>query len=404
MAVQLGTAQSDLSRFTADFWEDKVYIGKRVFPAGYFMIPLLRNDGGILSTIGYSRNNLWPLIDQLERGFVNRQQFDAARDNLHELCDLAGKLEPFCYLNDTRYEHGWIDFLFRESQYLALKRYLIFRGEQAELNWEERAFYPPLPKEKQNILCDGKKLYDHIMRLLRFYACSYDDGIMMRLAADALAESLDGMQRLDERTLIEAACKLFPQGYSYHSNEENDGKRITPRLVRADVEYVALRLPDSRKKKIVTAKRIHFERWIDFIITDFFEGLHHCHYPKKCAVCGAYFLIEDGRNRLYCDGIDPKDAKGRSCRQVGADWKRRERENPKVHPVKEACRQRINTINQHRYRGKITKEYADAARRIAQDCRDRALMDAEYARTQYKEDISQAGVYAAVEKAFGIKE
>ena len=66
--------------------------------------------------------------------------------------------------------------------------------------------------------------------------------------------------------------------------------------------------------------------------------------------------------------------------------------------------QRINTINQHRYRGKITKEYADAARRIAQDCRDRALMDAEYARTQYKEDISQAGVYAAVEKAFGIKE
>lgn len=176
-------------------------------------------------------------------------------------------------------------------------------------------------------LIDPESISEIVRRIvssMRFYDLLFDDGLMMYHAANTFMENLGNVKRFDERRLIGLAQELFLLGYSYVENEDERGARKSSRLVRSDVEYIALQLPD-RKKRTVTARCMHFNRWADFLIADFYEGIHNGHYPKKCAVCGRYFLVEDGRNRLYCDGIDPKDEKVRSCRQVGAD-----REKPRT--------------------------------------------------------------------------
>ena len=77
---------------------------------------------------------------------------------------------------------------------------------------------------------------------------------------------------------------------------------------------------------------------------------------------------------------------------------RRQGETTDVHPVKELCCSRLNTINQYKYRGVISPELAKMAKRVAQDCRDRAIADARYARYQYKKDITPEAVIAAAKK------
>lgn len=77
---------------------------------------------------------------------------------------------------------------------------------------------------------------------------------------------------------------------------------------------------------------------------------------------------------------------------------RRQGETTDVHPVKELCRSRLNTINQYKYRGVISPELAKMAKRVAQDCHDRAIADARHARYQYKKDITPEAVIAAAKK------
>ena len=252
MISELGSRTNDLSRFSVDFWEDKIYIGKRVFPAGYFMIPLLNNDHGIVSLFGAYASDLWTLIEQLESGSIRKKDFDNARETAHEMCALVQKMEPFCYLNDSYYEDGKIDFFLRDAQFRSLQKYFHLMAEQ----YTENRLYRYLSKDEKYILNEGKYFYEQLMQMLKFYALLFWDGAMMYRLGNALMESLEGELKLDEQTLITKVCELFPMPYSYIANENEYGKRESHRVNRADVEYIALQVPNS--KKIVTARRMYF--------------------------------------------------------------------------------------------------------------------------------------------------
>ena len=255
--------------------------------------------------------------------------------------------------------------------------------------------YSEQRQKDDRTIADGKYLYNRLQSTLLFYYWFYDDCLTAIVSAQRLAENLDAIPKYDEANLIRITQELCEEVYSLHGLEDEHGRRRSFLVSCPDTEYVALQPPG--KKKPVTARRMHFTRMLDFLITDFFEGIHNNHYPKKCAVCGRYFLIKDGRNQKYCNGIDPNDPKMRSCRKVAADRQRCERGSPLTHPVKVLCQKRLNTIWQHTKRGKITPQFAAAAKKIAQDRRDRAMCDTEYANTQYQKDMTQQAIYAAAE-------
>ncbi len=83
------------------------------------------------------------------------------------------------------------------------------------------------------------------------------------------------------------------------------------------------------------ADRLDFDRYYSLMLTDFFEGLHFGHYPRKCEICGRYFLMQSARRQKYCSyGIAPEPYRGKSisCRKYAAVLNRKEK--AKNDPVK----------------------------------------------------------------------
>ena len=64
------------------------------------------------------------------------------------------------------------------------------------------------------------------------------------------------------------------------------------------------------------------------------------------------------------------------------------------HPVYRLFTTRTNTIRKHHQRGKISDELRNEALYVAENLRDKALMDNDYAASGYAHDMEQEAIYA----------
>jgi hypothetical protein len=318
------------------------------------------------------------------------KDFNRAREELKELIALAVKIPPLMYL-DLHYESYRLEILTQDSSLEKLQQYLFLRGKQAENSLLPGYNRAELSKEEKNLLRDGYFLLHDMIRTLRFYACIGQDVFDIRSFGVDLIAEIDKLKVRDENSLILLLQKLIPYGYSEF---ENYNRRELLRAVKCSVEYVAASVPET--KKSVTARRMVFERLLDFILADLFEGVAHGHYPRKCIVCGRHFLRLDKRNQKYCDGVDPADGKGRFCRQVAADTNRKQRAKSKDHPIKSICDKRISTINKYKLDGKYAPEVAETCKQLARNRRNRALSDRRYTLSQYELDMTMARIFEDV--------
>ena len=95
---------------------------------------------------------------------------------------------------------------------------------------------------------------------------------------------------------------------------------------------------------------------------DFFEGLCVGHAPKKCRICGKWFLTTNARHTKYCGGYAPGDKLRRTCRQIGNLKGREQRELADDHPLKQIYEKRLNTINRYVKRGALNADLAEIIR------------------------------------------
>ena len=100
--------------------------------------------------------------------------------------------------------------------------------------------------------------------------------------------------------------------------------------------------------------------YYSFILTDFFEGLHHGHYPRQCEICKKYFLMTSARKQKYCNGIAPYEYNGEkmTCRQYAVIMGKKEKVD--AHPILSIHKKRCNCIRAELSKGTITKEFATA--------------------------------------------
>ena len=188
---------------------------------------------------------------------------------------------------------------------------------------------------------------------------------------------VDEADRFDERHLLPIATEVF-------------GSSLFP----LHTEYLAL--PKRRNSHIlVTARRMAFESYYSFVLTDFFEGLHHGHYPRQCEICGQYFLMQSARRQKYCSyGTAPELYNGKkiSCRRYAIVQGKAER--AKDNPLKAAYEKRRAAIRSEKSRGTITAEFAAAAQAMAKRRLEQAEEDDAYAKTNYYADLERAKLYA----------
>ena len=76
-------------------------------------------------------------------------------------------------------------------------------------------------------------------------------------------------------------------------------------LTNASVQYVAATRPGKTEPQLV--KRMHYVSFVGMFRSDLFEGLCVGHAPKKCPICGRWFLTIDARHTKYCGGLAPGD-------------------------------------------------------------------------------------------------
>lgn len=245
----------------------------------------------------------------------------------------------------------------------------------------------PIPRQSDvdEFRADEALLQDYL-RTINFYEelgygmdNTYEIGL-------AFVKALEAPVRRSESNLMVMAQECIRK-YRPHGFTEFE------RIMRVNVEYVSV--PKNKSSNEVS-RRMTFERFGDFLLADFFEGIHLGHYPLRCGVCGQYFLQTTAHRRKYCHGYAPNDPKGRSCEAFAARSSRLAKELAPDHSVKEAYQTRRGTIDKHLMRGKITKEQVVAAKRHIEALLDRAMRDHEYFLTQYTADMKQDAVYAAV--------
>ena len=141
-------------------------------------------------------------------------------------------------------------------------------------------------------------------------------------------------------------------------------------------------------------RRMHYMSFVSMFRSDLYEGLCVGHAPRKCAVCGKWFLTTDARYAKYCDGLAPGDKRGRTCRQVGNLRGREQRELAADHPIKKIYTKRFNTITQYLGRGTLDEQTAAVMKALAKSKLEKALQDNDYAQGSYAAEMEQAALLA----------
>lgn len=215
--------------------------------------------------------------------------------------------------------------------------------------------------------------------------------------AFSLAEYKKGMERFalmldaegSDRTpdgLAELFSRSFPAEFSM--NEASQWMALT----NETSQYLSVLHPGEDKAKLV--KRIHYVSFVGMLRADFFEGLCVGHAPKKCRICGKWFLTTNARHTKYCGGFAPGDKLGRTCRQIGNLRGREQRELAPDHPIKKIYNRRMNTIDKKLDRGTLDQDAAAVMKRLAKRKMQQAISDVAYAQGSYAAEMEQAALLA----------
>lgn len=365
-----------LGFLTSVYRDGRVLIGGKSYPAGTFAVCLLNQyyKDDTAARISVFRQSNWNVQEHLCAGYLNETDFLKAGEEILTILQTLPKLKPFSSL-DVAAEKRQIAGLFTENNAAAISDYLRRRAAVSRFD----GVFPP--EYDKALFKNGKTLCATILSTLRFYDTIPED---MRKAFEQLrifVSRVDEAERFDERHLLPIATEIF-------------GSNPFPLYT----EYIAL--PKRRNSRIlVTARRMTFERYYSFVLTDFFEGLHNGHYPRRCEICKQYFLMQSARRQKYCSyGTAPELYHGEkiSCRRYAIIQGKAER--AKDNPLKAAYNRRCSAIRSEKSRGTISAEFAQAAHEMAKCRLEQAEEDDAYAKSNYYADLERAKLYADTDK------
>ena len=367
---------------TADYRDGCVYLGGKKHPAGYFVVQFLNqyymNDTA--ARIAVFRDAVcYHILDQLRYGYLNIAEYEKTGRNMVEIIKALSMLPPFDTL-DAEAIRDYVSALFTEANGEHICAYFRNRAEIGVMGQDEIAIGTQDQRiDKKNVV-EMEAFISETQAALRFFDALADDLIQAQAQFKAFVSRLDEAVRFDEKHLLPIALEVF-------------GAASLP----LTVEYTGLKKNRASTDETV-ARRLRFDRYVSFLLTDFFEGLHHGHYPRHCPVCGKYFLMQSARRTVYCSGMSPYVVRKQplSCRAYGAYIHRKERaEND---PITDVYKRRCAAIRSEASRGTITKEFAFNAQKLAKEHKQRAQSDPDYAVSQYEKDLERVKLYHDTEQ------
>lgn len=366
----------DIRFFSADFWNGYIFIGGKKFCAGNFTVQMMNEieQSNNAARLAWQFNEIYLLKDSLNLGYVTEDSMLKVKDSLLVALDGFKNLQPF-KLFGVENERKRIEELFSTENITTLREFLTIRGKFAANNSQK---YSYVGDSHSTTVKQGLRILDELNVIFDFYYYTPLYIYNLQKSVERFIKSLDKLPKLNENNLIRAALAVSDKAY-----------------INATFEYRAIR-KSPRSKQAVTARRMYFASYDDFLLSDFFEGIHYGHYPKRCKVCGRFFLCTDAKNYLYCNGIDPNDSKRRTCRRVAAEKSRISRDEfiKDTNPIEALFKKYTSTVRVHKSRGKITTDTANKALRRAKVLRNNAYRDDDYVISgQYERDLKPNDIY-----------
>ena len=353
---------------TLDFWQDTVIYEGKTFPVGTLACDALNVPADAIAKMNEQCEKINLLLGMLNAGEDASALFPLAREAALAMLDILSKTPPFSYMDIPKHREQ-IEKVFTADNALKYMEFAI-KATTNSLQLEE------VPR------------YADAMMLQRYTAVfghlAYSLGEYQKAMLD-FAEKSDGNEA--DRT-AEGFAKMFgsyfPPDFSI-----TEGNAWMSTLNNS-VQYVSVIRPGENVAKLV--KRMHYVSFVGMFRSDLFEGLCVGHAPKKCRICGKWFLTTNARHTKYCGGYAPGDKLHRTCRQIGNLKSREQRELADDHPVKQIYEKRLNTINRYVKRGTLDADLAEVMKRLAKDKMLRALSNVAYAKGDYEKEMGQAAL------------
>lgn len=366
---------------TADYSDGRVRIGGKSYPAGIYVSHLLnqyyKNDTAARLSV-YKRHG-WNVAEQLEQGYLKTKDYISAGEEILHILDTLPKLKPFDTL-DIEAERKRVSDLFAESVAESIIEFFSVRAEIAQRDEGQVAlniFPSDYDSKKYKII---STTISEVQSTLSFYNRISNDMQKAFAELTAFVSRADEASRLDEAHLLPIALEIFGE---------------TPSPLNA--QYVPYK-KNAKSGAATVARRLYFDSYYSFVLTDFFEGLHYGHYPRKCEICCKYFLMTSARRQRYCTGTAPYEIRGKklSCRAYAASINRKEL--AAADPIVDIYTRRCNAIRSEKSRGTIAEEFATMALEIAKEYKLIAQDDDEYAKKQYSRNMKRNNLYSETDK------
>lgn len=366
---------------TADYRDGRVRIGGKSYPAGIYSNHLLnqyyKNDTA--ACISVYKQHGWNVAEQLEHGYLKTKDYILTGEEILHILDTLPKLKPFDTL-DIEAERKRVSDLFAESVAGSIIDFFSVRAAIAQRDEGQVAlniFPSDYESKKYKII---STTISEVQSTLSFYNRISTDMQKTFAELTAFVSRADETSRLDEAHLLPIALEIF-------------GETPSP----LNVQYVPYK-KNAKSQVATVARRLYFDSYYSFVLTDFFEGLHYGHYSRKCDICGKYFLMTSARRQRYCTGTAPYEIRGKklSCRTYAASINRKEL--AAADPIVDIYTRRCNAIRSEKSRGMITEEFAAKALEIAKEYKLIAQDDDEYAKKQYSRNMKRDNLYTETDK------
>lgn len=363
---------------TADYRDGRVRIGSKSYSAGIYANHLLnqfyKNDTALRLSV-YKQHG-WNVVQQLELGYLKESDFTSAGQEILYILDTLPKLKPFNTLNITA-ERKRVTSLFTESTAQSILDFFSIRSEISNRD-EGQIIFNIFPNNYNRERYETvNATITEVQNTLSFYNRISMDMQKAFAQLTEFVERIDEADRFDESHLLPIALEIFEET-AYPLN----------------AQYVSYK-KNAKSQFSTVALRLYFDSYYSFVLTDFFEGLHYGHYPRKCEICGKYFLMTSARRQKYCTGTAPYEVRGKkvSCRNYAASIQRKEL--AAADPIINIYTRRCNAVRSEKSRGTITENFAKAAIALAKEYKHKAQNDDVYAKKQYLIDMNRNNLYTA---------
>ena len=353
---------------TLDFWQDTVMYEEKTLPVGALACDALNVPADTIAKMNEQCEKINLLLGILNAGQDASALCPIAKEAALTMLDILSQTPPFSYMNISKHRER-IEKVFTVDNALKYVEFAI-KAATNSLQFEEiQNFADAMMLQRYTAVCG------HLAYSLEEYQKAMLD----------FAEQSDGNEA--DRT-AEGFAKMFGTYFSpKFSITEGNAWMST---LNNSVQYVSVIRLGEKVAKLV--KRMHYVSFVGMFRSDLFEGLCVGHAPKKCKICGKWFLTTNTRHTKYCGGYAPGDKLHRTCRQIGNLKGREQRELADDHPLKQIYEKRLNTINRYVKRGTLDTDLAKVIKKQAKDKTLRALSNVAYAKGAYEKEMEQAAL------------